>query len=53
MTSRFTCFNTFAAAKAIADANAVDDAEWTYVVEENTFGFFVAIYEDGERIGTL
>jgi hypothetical protein len=53
MPSRFTCHKTFEAAQAIADANAADDADWTYTVEENTLGFYVAIYEDGERVGTL
>jgi len=51
--SRFTCHKTFEAAKAIANANAEADADWSYVVEENTLGFYVAIYENGERIGTL
>lgn len=53
MISRFTCFKTFAEAKRIADHNAADDPDWTYTVEENTFGFYVVVSEDGVRIGTI
>jgi len=51
--NRLTCFQTRAAAQDLADLNAADDTDWTYTVEENLFGFFVAIYEGDTRIGTL
>jgi len=51
--ARFTCHKTREAAQIIADVNGAADADWIYTVEENTFGFYVAIYEDGERVGTL
>lgn len=41
-----------AAAKLAAANQAIDD-DWQYVVEQGQMGFFVAIYEDGDRVGTL
>ena len=51
--SRFTYFPTKAVAEAIAEANQADDDSAEYRVESAELGFFVAIYEDGERLGTL
>jgi len=52
-TNRITFFPTHAGAAALAAANQADDADAEYRVEEGHFGFFVAVYEDGERVITL
>lgn len=50
----FTIHPTYEAAAKLAAANQAHDDEWTYKVENNSYGFFVAIYdENGERVGTL
>jgi hypothetical protein len=51
--SRFTFFPNYEAAANLAATNQADDDSAEYKVEEAKMGFFVAIYEDGERIGTL
>ena len=50
----FTFFPTKAQADALAAANQVEDADAEYRVIENASGkFFVAVFENGEQIGTL
>lgn len=49
----FHFFPTYEAAAALAAANQKYDDEAEYKVEEGKFGFFVVVYEDGERIGPL
>lgn len=41
-----------AAAKLAASNQAMDD-DWQYVVEQAQMGFFVAIYDGVDRVGTL
>lgn len=52
-TQTFTYFPTREAAAKIAAANQAADDTAEYRVEEAKAGFFVAVYEDGERIITL
>jgi hypothetical protein len=53
ISSTFTYFPSFEAAAKLASANQAMDDDAEYKVEEAKAGFFVAVYEDGERIGTL
>jgi hypothetical protein len=50
---RFTFYPTRKAAEVLAAANQADDDSAEYRVEQADRGFFVAIYEDGDRVGTL
>lgn len=49
----FHFFPTHEQAEKLAEANRKFDDEAEYKVEEGKFGFFVMIYEDGERVGPL
>ena len=49
----FHFFPTREAAAKLAEANQKFDDEAEYKVEESKFGFFVVVYEDGERVGPL
>ena len=49
----FTFFPTKEGAAKLAAANQAHDDAAEYKVEEAKMGFFVAIYEDGVRVGTL
>jgi hypothetical protein len=51
--STFTYFLTYEGAANLAAANQAHDDDAEYKVEEAKMGFFVAVYEDGERVGTL
>ena len=48
-----TFHRTEEAAAKLAAANQEHDDEAEYRVERGASGWFVAVYEDGERIGTL
>lgn len=50
---RITFHPSHAAAAALAKVNQADDDSAEYVVEQGQSGYFVAVYEDGERVGTL
>ena len=52
-TSTFTFFPSYEGAANLAAANQAHDDEAEYKVEEAKMGFFVAVYEDGVRVGTL
>lgn len=49
----FTYFPSYESAANLAAANQAHDDEAEYKVEEAKMGFFVAVYEGGERVGTL
>lgn len=49
----FTYFPSYEGAANLAAANQAHDDDAQYEVEEAKMGFFVAVYEDGERVGTL
>jgi hypothetical protein len=51
--NRITFYPTHERAAVLAAANQADDDSAEYKVEQGSMGFFVAIYEDGYRIGTL
>jgi hypothetical protein len=49
----FHFFPTYEAAAKLAAANQKFDDEAEYKVEEAKSGFFVVVYENGERVGPL
>jgi hypothetical protein len=49
-----TYYSTHAAAQSIANACGLDDPAWSYVVHQNTRGFYISIFdEDDHYVGTL
>ena len=52
-TQTITFHKTEAAALALAATNQSADPDTDYRVEHGDRGFFVALYEGGERLGTL
>lgn len=52
-TNTFHFFPTYERAAKLAEVNQKFDDEAEYKVEEGKFGFFVVVYENGERVGPL
>lgn len=48
-----TFYPTREAAVKLANANQAMDEDSDYRVEEGARGYFVAVYDDGQRTGTL
>lgn len=51
--NRRTCYKTHEAAAALASKLAADDPDTDYRVAQNNYGFYVAIFEDGEQVFSL